>query len=68
MVASRNSTHETKQFTKTHCHFVLEVPTFTGEIGIIPPSIYISITIFSTSFASRINSRFGRNSRKLLVS
>ena len=34
--------HEIKQFTKTHCHFVLEVPTFNGEIGIIPPSTYPS--------------------------
>ena len=34
--------HETKQFTKTHCHFVLELPTFTGEISIIPPSTYPS--------------------------
>ena len=31
-----------KQFTKTHCHFVLEVPTFTGELGIIPHCTYES--------------------------
>ena len=29
-----------KQFTKTHCHFVLEVPTFTGELGVIPSCTY----------------------------
>ena len=33
---------EIEQFTKTHCHFVLEVPTFTGEISIIPTSTYPS--------------------------
>ena len=31
-----------KQFTRTHCHFVLEVPTFSGEMGIIPTSTYES--------------------------